>query len=164
MKLYEITADIRLLLEQHEVGEINDEQIADMLEQVGAAWDEKAHAVAAYILELEAQAAAMQDVIDGIQDRMERVEKRADSMRDYLKAQMKAVCKTKIECTEFTIGVRKNPPCVVLTDAVPANFMTTPKPPEPRPNLTAIKAMLQEMSEPCDFAHLEQGERLEIKS
>ena len=167
--LYQIAEDLRAILDEYESGAITDDMLADLIGDVDSAFDDKARAVAAYVQEQEAICTAIQTAIAKLCERNDKIIKRCNWLTDYLKAQMKAVDKRKIETPEFTIAIQENPPKVRLlvpANEVPANFMTKPKPPEPKPNLPAIRQHLKELGdlERCGWAKLEQDERLTIKS
>lgn len=70
----------------------------------------------------------------------------------------------KVEHPQFTISVQKNPPNVDVFDErqIPADYMTAPKPPEPKPNKTLIKKAIQDGFD-VPGAKLVQGVALRIR-
>lgn len=167
MNLYTITEDYRAILAAIESGKIPEEQSADVLEQMGGEWEDKARAVAAFILNLRAEALAIGNAIKAMQSRQASTERKADNLLDYLQTQMQRANKAELKTPEWVAKFRKNPPRVIIANEslVPANLMTTPTPPKPTPNKSAIKKYLTELGkdEVCTWARLEQSERLDLK-
>lgn len=155
---------------QHELelladsGEVPPEQIADTLAALDGDIREKAVQVAAFTQNMEATATAVREAAKAMLARADRIEKRADSIRQYLLFQMQAAEISKIESPWFTLSVRKNPPAVVIDDdrALPPEFIVQPPPPAPRPDREAIKRALRAGDE-VPGARLVQGERIEIR-
>ncbi len=128
----------------------------------------KATNVARFVLNVEAMAEAVENASKAMKERAARIRRRADSVREYLRVNMQGAGIKKIEAVEFTLVLKKNPPAVVIDDAeqIPAVYMVTPPPappPEPRPDKKAIADALKAGAE-VPGAHIEQAERLEIKS
>jgi hypothetical protein len=76
---------------------------------------------------------------------------------------MQAMGMTKIESPLFSLRLQNNPPSVDVFEPglIPAQFMTTPKPPEPAPNKTAIAAAIKG-GEEVPGARLTQSQRLVV--
>lgn len=162
--LYEI---VRHRAEFERLAESEDlppELIADTLESLDGELQDKATNVAAFTRNLESSAAAIREAGKAMLARADRLEKRADSIRQYLLLNMQVAGITKIECPWFTIAVRKNPPSVVIDDesALPPEYVVQPPPPAPRPDKAAIGRALK-AGDAVPGAHLVQSERLEVK-
>ena len=162
--LYEIVqhrAEFERLAEQ---GDLDPQLIVDTLESLDGELNDKAVAVAQFSRNIEATAAAVREAGKAMLDRAARLEKRAESIRNYLLFQMEFAQVSKIECPWFTIAIRKNPPAVIIDDeaAVPDQFKVTPEPPAPRPDKALIRDALK-AGEDVPGARLVQSERLEIK-
>lgn len=163
--LYELVAYRNELETLADSGEIPPEQIADTLNALEGDIQEKAVAVAMFSRNLEATAEAIREAAKAMLTRAERVQRRAESVQQYLLYNMQAAGITKIEAPQFVLAVRKNPPAVIVDDEaqIPADFMVQPAPPPPRPDKTAIKRELQ-AGHAVPGAHLLQSERLEIRT
>lgn len=162
--LYELTNYRRQLERLADAGEVPPEEIADTLEALEGEINEKAVQVAAFTRNLEATAQAVREAGKAMLARAERIEKRAEGVRNYLLFQMQANSITKIECPYFTLAVRKNPPSVVIDDEaqVPADYLVTPPAPPPRPDKAAIGRALKAGADVAG-CRLTQSERLDIK-
>lgn len=145
-------------------GEVPPEQIADTLNALEGDIKEKAVSVAAFTRNLDASADAIREAAKAMLNRADRIEKRAESIRNYLLFNMQASGISKIECEWFVLTVRKNPPSVVVDDesALPHEFIVQPPPPAARPDKAAIARALKDGRE-VPGARLLQAERLEIK-
>jgi hypothetical protein len=163
--LYELVRYRDELERLSDSGEIPPEEIADTLALLEGDIREKAINVAGFTRNLEAAADVIKAAGRQMLARAERLEKRAESVRNYLLFQCQAAGITKIEAPWFVISVRKNPPAVVIDDpsAIPQEYMRPPPPPPPpAPDKTAISRALK-AGDDVPGAHLMQGERLEIK-
>jgi hypothetical protein len=144
--------------------DFDEQTIADTLEGLSGELEFKATNVAMLVRNLEASAEQIKIAEKSMADRRKAIESKAESIKRYLKDNMQRSGITKIESPYFALTIKKNPPSVIIDDAtaIPAKFMVTPPAPPPSPDKTAIKAALQ-AGELVDGAHIEQGERLEIK-
>jgi hypothetical protein len=140
------------------------EVINDTLEGLSGDLETKATNVAMFVRNLESPAEQIKVAEKAMADRRKAIEKKADSIRRYLKDNMQRCGINKIECPHFALTLKKNPPSVVIDDveAIPAEFMVTPAPPPPAPDKKAIGDKLKN-GEEVPGCRLEQGERLEIK-
>jgi hypothetical protein len=146
-------------------GDVPEEVIRDTLEGLQGDIAVKAKNVAFAVRNLEAGAAAIKEASKAMAERAARVQRRADSIRNYLLFCMQATGTTRLECEEFTIAVRENPPAVVVNEdaSVPAEYMVQEPAPPPRPDKKALKEALQSGKE-IRGVWLERGVRLEIKT
>lgn len=89
--------------------------------------------------------------------------KKAQGLRDYLKANMLAMGIDKIETPLFKIRLQNNPPTVEIYEPglIPAKYMTHPVAPPPAPDKTAIKTALKAGFE-VQGAKLNAGVRLVV--
>lgn len=163
--LYELVRyqhDLQLLAD---AGEIPPEQIADTLDALDGDIREKAIDVAAFTRNLDATAQAVREAAKAMLSRADRIEKRAESIRNYLLFQCQAAGVSKIESPWFTLAVRKNPPSVVIDDEtqIPPEYIVQPPPPAPRPDRDAIKRAIKSGAD-VPGCHLLQTERLEIRT
>lgn len=144
--------------------DVPDEVIADTLEGMAGAVEVKATNVAMFIRNMESSAEAIKSAEAAMSARRKAIEARAKRVREYLQAQMTRTGITKIECPYFKLAIRDNPPAVVVDaeSQIPAEFMRTPEPPPPAPDKKAIAETLK-AGRDVPGAHLERGQRLEIK-
>lgn len=161
LRLYELTSDyLHALDELSEMDDLPMEAIADTLEGLAGAWEDKALNVARYIRNLEAEASA----IDGAKKRMEvraRVTAhKAARLRDYLKGELEKTG-LKPKAPDVALRLQANPPAVVLDDEtrIPADYRRT------QVVSTILKAEIAaaiKAGKEIAGAHLEQSRRLVI--
>lgn len=77
-----------------------------------------------YAKSLHADAMAIKEAVEAMNDRRVKMEKRAAQMRDYVLENMQVTDIKNIECTYFKISRRLNPPSVLITDEdlIPSEF------------------------------------------
>lgn len=162
--LYEIVRHRAEFERLAESGELDPQLILDTLESLDGELNDKAVSVAQFSRNIEATAAAVREAGKAMLERAARLEKRAESIRNYLLLQMEFAQVSKIECPWFVISIRKNPPAVVIDDEaqIPDAYKVVPEPPPPRPDKAKIKDALR-AGDDVPGARLVQGERLEIK-
>lgn len=162
--LFELVAYRHELEALADSGEIPPEQIADTLAALEGDIQDKAIAVAQFSRNLEASAAAIRVAAKAMLTRADRIERRAESIQQYLLFQMQAAGFSKLESPWFTIAVRKNPPTVLVEDeaAVPAEFKVVPPSPVARPDKAAIARALKSGAD-VPGCRLVQSERLEVR-
>ena len=162
--LYELSAEYQAIQNKLLDSDFDEQTIADTLEGAAGELEVKAVNVAMFIRNLEASADAIKEAEKQMADRRKTLEKKADAIKTYLKNNMQACGITKIESPYFALTLKKNPPAVVIDNAgqVPSNLYVYPEAPEPFPDKKAIAELLK-AGEVVNGAHLEQGERLEIK-
>jgi hypothetical protein len=144
--------------------DLPDEVIADTLEGMAGELEVKATNVAAFARNLEATAQAIKEAEAAMSARRKALEKRADSLRHYLLANMQRTGIKRIESPQFVLTVKDNPPAVEVFDylQLPAEFMRQPEPPPPSPDKAAIKEAIKAGAE-VPGARLTQSQRLEVK-
>lgn len=180
--LYEIVAQYRSLETLDASDDLPAEVIRDTLEGLTGELTVKATNVARYILNCESMADAVEGAAKQMKARAERIRKRADSIREYLKVNMQGAGITKIEATEFVLALKKNPPAVIVDNEADIPLMFKPFPPPPPPPVRTIDkkaiadalkahaALIKALPEgqaapvtPVPGCHLAQADRLEIK-
>lgn len=165
--LYQLVEQYRSLEALEASEDLPIEVIQDTLEGLTGDLTVKATNVAKYILNCEAMAEAVEQASEAMKVRAQKIRRRSESIREYLRINMQGAGITKIEATEFVLALKKNPPAVIVTDeaAIPPAFKvmpTPPPPPVPRPDKAAIKKAIQSGIMVAG-AHLEQAERLDIR-
>lgn len=113
MKLYEITEQLRQLMEMDDVPP---EQLQDTLDLVQEDFDAKALQCAAFIRELDLEVDGYKQEIDRLAARKKSLESKADSMREYVRHNMQALGITKINGKLFTIALGKPSEVVNVSD------------------------------------------------
>ena len=114
--LYEYTGDYKKLIsELEQCEELTDEQL-ELLVTLDESFTDKAKNVASYIKNLEVDQNAILDHIKQMDDRLKKVTKRIDSLKDYLKFNMEQCNFNEIKSSLFNIRIKSNPCKVVISD------------------------------------------------
>jgi hypothetical protein len=164
LSLYVLTSEYRAAADQLANLDLPDEVVRDTLESISGDLEAKAVNVASVVRNLEATAQQIKDAEATMAARRKAIEKRADSVRQYLLDNMLTAGISKIECPYFNLAVRENPPSVVIDEPalIPASYMTDPAPPPPAPDKKLIAQAIKDGFE-VPGAHLARGKRLDIK-
>jgi hypothetical protein len=161
--LYDAAAQVRELLEQidPETGEL-----PKGFEQARAIVASKAQAVAAFVLENEAQAKMVEDHAKVLMDRVKAARKRADWLREYLRSHMAACGVLSIKSDDGTFSAVLSPgrdKSVEIFDAaqLPPDYLRE-IPAKTEPDKTLIRKALDDGYE-VPGAKLVARDRLTIK-
>lgn len=161
--LYEIAGEARAIYEKLMDMDADEQTIADTLE---AETDmvPKVQSYGFVIRNMEAMETAINAEAERLAMRGRILAKRREALKERLLEAMVYSGVQKVEHPQFTISVRKNPPSVDVFDErqIPSDYMTEPKPPEPKPNKTLIKKAIQDGFE-VPGAKLAQSVSLSIK-
>lgn len=162
--LYELADKYRELESLASSEDLPPEVIADTLEALEGDLKEKATAVACYFRNLESVADSIDEAAKQMKTRGDRLRKRAESLKEYLKFNMLATGIIKIESPYFTVALQNNPPSVIIDDeaSLPPRFMVTPPAPAARADKTAIGKAIK-AGEVVPGAHTDVGQRVVIK-
>ena len=162
-KLYELTADIMQLQDMLE-NEVEDEQmLLDTLEGVQWEYEFKLEQCAKVIRNLEADAEAIKNEVDRLNNKRKLLNNNIDRLKKYMFDSMKATDTTKVKGTVLTVAIQKNGgklPVVVDVDTseLPDDLVKIVE----SPDLDAIRKELDAGN--CEYAHYgERGESLRIK-
>lgn len=138
--------------------------IADTIEAESLPLEEKAQRVAYAPKILEAEADAIEAAAKEMVARAKAKRTRAEHIREYLKTCMEVAGVSKIECPQFAISIKKNPPAVDVfePDLIPAEFMRQPETPPKVIDKAAIKEAIK-AGQIVPGALLAAGTRIEIK-
>lgn len=160
--LYELVGQYRQLLDMEDVPP---EQLADTLAMLKGDIEEKATNLGFAVRNLQETSEAIRRAATAAIGRANAIDNRASSLLDYALIQLKAAGISKVEHPMLRMSIRTNPPKVIIDfeDSIPGEFMVQPPAPPPKPDKTAIKEAIK-AGRDVPGAHLEQGERLEIKS
>jgi hypothetical protein len=161
--LYELAAQYRSAADQLSDLDLPPEVVADTLESLSGELEEKAQSVAYMIRNLEVTADAIKAFEVAQAERRKAIERRAESLREYIKRSMEACGITKIEGPGITLSFRKSSAVVIDEPAlIPAEFMRQPEPPPPAPDKKSIGDALKAGKEVAG-AHVEHRQSLQIK-
>lgn len=160
--LYEISQDYSHALVELEQLDLPEEAVRDTLEGLQGELEQKAVNVAAFIRNLENTASGIKEAEQAMAKRRRAIENRIKAVKDYLLSNMVHTGIQKIESPWFVLGVRKNPPSVVVEDleALPSQYrqeVITVK-----PDKVGIKGALKD-GQPVPGAHLINGVSLSIR-
>lgn len=163
MKLYEMTQQFTEAFSELEAmvesGQLPAEAFNDTIEALKGEFTEKAKNVAAWIKNLELDALAIKRVEQDLLKRRKSVENKIDAARNYLKTNMERAGVDQIPCQLYTVSIMKNPPAVIIDGDVPVDCLITKTTSAPDKKKIKEKILAGE----CDFAHLNQTNRLVIK-
>lgn len=164
LSLYQIAAEFRQMVDALTDCQDDAQAVADTIEAESYPLELKAQNVAYAIRNLEASAAAIKEAESQMAERRKRIEKRAESIRDYLHTCMKLANVTKIECPHFALSIAKNPASVDIFEPglIPDLYMKTPEPPPAVPDKKLIAQAIKDGFE-VPGARLVQATRLAIK-
>jgi len=103
------------------------------------------------------------EAADAMAERASMLDKRADSLRQYLLLQFQFMGKTRVERGPFALVLKNNPQSVVIDDeaALPAVYMIQPPAPPPTPDKRAIGAAIK-LGVEVPGCHAEVSQRVDI--
>lgn len=170
--MYELRADYALLMEM--INGLEDGASQEDQDMILETWKNleddlqyKADSYSFIAKNIEMEIAALkakQDVLLAEVDRLGRMMKTrtntVERMKQTLFDMMKQTGMTKFKTKLFSYGIQKNPPTLVIDtpDFIPKQFLVEQA---PKVDKTAIKEYCKKHE--CEFAHLEQTERLVIR-
>lgn len=128
-----------------ELDETTLEAIRNTLDGLEGDLQTKGQSIAAVALNMEAWAKAAKDASKQLSERARRIEKRADALREYMRAALETAGLTKIDGPEFTIAIRKNPASVQIAPGADLGdeWMVFPEAPPPTPDKRKIAEALK---------------------
>ena len=162
--LYELTEDYMNLLALAEDPDIDEQALADTMEGIEGALEDKAEGYAKVIRTLEGDAAACDAESKRLRNKKQTIENNIKRMKTALQYAMQATGKTKFKTALFSFGIQKNPASVVMDEQhienVPERFLIRK---DPEINRKAIKEAINSGEDLTGLAHLEQTESLRIR-
>ena len=163
-QLYVLAEEYRAAAQRMNELDLDDKTICDTLESISGGLEQKAQSVAMMALNLEATADAIAAAVAKMSVRQSAMSMRARRLREYILQCMERAGVQKIETEYLRIAVRNNPPYVdVFSEGlIPAEYMTTPPRPAPRPDKECIKRAIASGVD-VPGCRLESTTRLEIK-
>lgn len=163
MSLYVLADEYRQIMELASDPEADSESFDAALCALKGEFADKAVAVAQMARNLEGLQEQITQAMRIMAHRAETAKRRSESIRAYLLTQMEACGISKIESPLFRIGIRKNPPKVVVADdaVIPPDFLRhVPERWEPDRGMIAVALRQGETINGC---RLEQSSRVDIR-
>ena len=123
--LYEMAAEYRAISDKLHDADLDETTIADTLESIGGDLQEKAVNVAKFFRNMESMADQIKQAESQMAERRKAIEKRAASLKAYLKDNMERAGITKIESPWFVVSIAQNPASVQIDDEslIPDDYM-----------------------------------------
>jgi hypothetical protein len=164
--LYALTGEYRTLAQLLNSGDFDEVAIADTIEASGITDQiaEKAQGCEMIARMQEADIPAIDAEIKRLQELKRTRSAKAEALRQYVLDSMQACGIQSIDAPLFRISIAKSPASVDVFDErqIPADYMTDPAPPAPKPNKSLIKKAIQDGFE-VPGAKLVSGVSLRIK-
>ncbi len=114
--LFILAAEHRALADKLHDIDLDDQTILDTLEGESTDLVEKGKNVAAVFRNLESDAKQIKEAEQQLAERRKAIEKRAESLKTYLKTNMEVAGIQKIECPWFCVSIAQNPEAVTVDD------------------------------------------------
>lgn len=164
-KLYEITGDLLTLQEMLE-DSVEDQALKDTLEAVQGEYEIKLEAYCKIIKNLEADVDALKAEADRLNSKRAVLNANIERLKKAMFDSMKATNTPNVKGTLFTVAIQRNGGKIPVI--VADNVDTTKLPDElviftEKPNLDAIREMLESGKTIEGFSLGERGESLRIK-
>lgn len=168
MKLYELADSYNAFLEAVDNGEIPNEAVADTLDSIEAAVEDKVEAIIVVIKNLQAESKALEAEEQSLKDRRKAKENRVEWLKNYLYSQMERMGMRKIETPRGVLAIKKNPESVVIdNEAELIDWLEKNRPEWLKYSAPAVskKDVLDAVKngETIPYVHTERKERVEIK-
>ena len=161
--LFQLAAEHRALSDKLHDTDLDEQTILDTLESESGDLIEKGKNVAAVFRNLESDAKQIKEAEQQLAERRKAYEKRAESLKQYLKTNMEIAGISKIECPWFVITLAQNPEAVTVDDesAIPRDYFKE-IPASYQLDKALVKKVIQDGFE-VPGAHLSRGTSLRIK-
>lgn len=144
-RLYELAPEYARLVDAADDGD----DVLEQLEKIGGELSAKVGALVHVVAELDAESATLRAEEARLCARRNLRERRAESLREYLRDGMKAAGITKIATPTHTITLSPSTPRVEVDDegAIPAEYMRQPPTPAAAPDKKAIADAYKRLGE-----------------
>jgi len=163
MKLYELSQNLIQVQSMLDNPELDSTMLADTLESLECAIEEKAQGIAVITSQLNADVDYIDQEIKRLQSRKKSIESNVERIKAYLQSQFEAMGKVQIKTPTHTISIRQNPASLVIDDEklIPVKYLTV-IPRSFKPNNADIKEALK-AGKKVKGCRLASGKRIEIK-
>lgn len=161
--LFQLVAEYRDACDRIADLSLDAQTLADTIE--GERWpvEVKARNCGVVVLSLEAQEAALLKRAEQLTEAAHAVSRHAKRVREYLAHNMTAAGLTRIDGPDVSLSWRSSEAVEVEDESqIPADLMTQPTPPAPKPNKAAIKAAIK-AGRDVPGARIESRRNLQIK-
>ena len=164
--LYVLAPQFAEIMQQLQVQDPGDDAaftaLAEYLDAVQTSIEAKTQGICQIVRGLEADAAAIDAEVQRLNNLKSSRLHKAERLRDYLHRSLTTAGLQQVETPLFRASIRLNPERVIVDDPslIPSEFTRTKVTIDP--DKTAIKVALQR-GEMVSGAHLERGERLEVR-
>lgn len=165
MSLYELTGDL-LQLQSMLEDDVDPEVLADTLEAVQGEYEVKLEAYCKVIRNLEADVVGIKSEVERLTGKRKTLEANIDRIKKVMFDSMKATGTAKVKGQLFTVAIQKNggkTPVIVADDVDTANLPDQLVIFTEKPNLDAIRELLEAGKVVDGFSLGERGESLRIK-
>lgn len=124
LTLYQITNGFMQVLDKEESGELSEEEVKAINEELTLALQQKSNNIIAYYQNRKTLYEGIDEQIHRLQEYKERVKNQIDSFKEYVKNNMEALGIDKIETELGKISIAKNPISVEIIDEykIPAQY------------------------------------------
>lgn len=162
--IYELTADIQLLWNLMDQGELDDDTILDAMMNSQEELAIKLEGYCKWIRNMEADITALKEEEKRLAARRKSLENTIERAKSAMQYAMNVSGEKKIKSNLFTISIQNNPPKVVMDEAyienIPERYI---KYLNPEIDKAKIKEDIQKGIDVEGIAHLEQTESLRIR-
>lgn len=147
LKLYEIAGEYRALIsimENSDDDEIDSESFRMAIDALSGDFTAKATNIACLFRELSAESVAIQETARSLHRRAQRLDARAERLRDYLRNQMQTAGIVSAKDSRISVALKKNPASVYIEspESLPMTYCRV-IPQRIEPDKTAIKTALK---------------------
>lgn len=147
LKLYEIADEYRALLtimDSSDEDEIDEDSFLLALDALATDFNAKATNIGCLIREMTAESQAVAETVKNLHDRKQRLDKRANWLRNYLLNQMQTTGMTSTRDNRISVIIKNNPSSVHVDDpeSLPMGYCRV-IPQRIEPDKTAIKTALK---------------------
>lgn len=166
LSLYTLSSQVEQLLNSPDAIDPETGELSEALVDALAMTKDKGVSVCAYILNQELTVKAMSDHVLRVNERAAALERKTEKLREYLATSMKRAGISQITANDGTFSAKlllERDAAVEIFDEkqIPAEFMKTPKTPDPKPSKADISKAIKAGRE-VPGAKIVKRDRLEL--